>query len=320
MRVIASPTLPRFAYSPTFAHKPAPPPTQTGADLSHVFTTPAAAPTIKCYSPDLIVHPYLAEGGVGEDESPPPAAIAAAVAAVTRWLPRFDAVVVGPGLGRDAALADEATQVSKRGEVGRKGGEGRFKKKMNHNHPTTPPPLSQNQILRAARTAGAGALLDADGIALVAAAPDTVRGWRSAILTPNAVEFGRLATALGVDPASPHALQGVADALDGPTVVAKGAADRVAAAGRPSFSVTTTGSPRRVGGQGDVLSGTIATFLAWAVAAARRGGGDVDTSAAVEAGATLARAAAAAAYEDKGRSMLASDVLDGVGVAFGRLF
>lgn len=191
---------------------------------------------------------------------------------------------------------------------------------MNHNHPTTPPPLSQNQILRAARTAGAGALLDADGIALVAAAPDTVRGWRSAILTPNAVEFGRLATALGVDPASPHALQGVADALDGPTVVAKGAADRVAAAGRPSFSVTTTGSPRRVGGQGDVLSGTIATFLAWAVAAARRGGGDVDTSAAVEAGATLARAAAAAAYEDKGRSMLASDVLDGVGVAFGRLF
>lgn len=122
MRAGASLTLPRYPYPPTFAHNPAPPPTQTGADLSHVFTTPAAAPTIKAYSPDLIVHPYLAEGGVGEDDAPPPAAVAAAVAAVTRWLPRFDAVVVGPGLGRDAALADEATQVSKRGEVDRKKG------------------------------------------------------------------------------------------------------------------------------------------------------------------------------------------------------
>ena len=293
-----------------------------------MFTTPVAAPTIKAYSPDLIVHPYLAEGGVvssGSDDNaaaattaPSPAAVAAAVAAVTRWLPRFEAVVVGPGLGRDAGLAQEATEVGGWRTRGKKGDPKHTRTPPSH---TIPPPPSCHQILRAARAAGAAALLDADGIALVIAAPESVRGWRSAVLTPNAAEFGRLAASLGVDAASPHAVQAVADALDGPTVVAKGASDVVASAHHPSFTITTAGSLRRAGGQGDILSGTVATFLAWAVAAARRGGGgDIDAAAAVHGGATLARAAAAAAYEDKGRAMLASDVLESVGTAFGRLF
>lgn len=34
---------------------------QVGADLSHVFTTKGAAPTIKSYTPELIVHPYFSE-------------------------------------------------------------------------------------------------------------------------------------------------------------------------------------------------------------------------------------------------------------------
>ena len=32
-----------------------------GADLSHVFCTKDAAPVIKSYSPELIVHPVLEE-------------------------------------------------------------------------------------------------------------------------------------------------------------------------------------------------------------------------------------------------------------------
>lgn len=32
-----------------------------GADLSHVFCTKDAAPVIKSYSPELIVHPILEE-------------------------------------------------------------------------------------------------------------------------------------------------------------------------------------------------------------------------------------------------------------------
>ncbi|PNI38254.1 NAXD isoform 4 [Pan troglodytes] len=63
---------------------------KVGADLSHVFCASAAAPVIKAYSPELIVHPVL--------DSPN------AVREVEKWLPRLHALVVGPGLGRDDAL------------------------------------------------------------------------------------------------------------------------------------------------------------------------------------------------------------------------
>ncbi|XP_045042542.2 ATP-dependent (S)-NAD(P)H-hydrate dehydratase isoform X2 [Desmodus rotundus] len=65
---------------------------KVGADLSHVFCTREAAPVIKSYSPELIVHPVL--------DSPD------AVHEVEKWLPRLHALVVGPGLGRDDALLE----------------------------------------------------------------------------------------------------------------------------------------------------------------------------------------------------------------------
>ncbi|XP_019500299.1 PREDICTED: ATP-dependent (S)-NAD(P)H-hydrate dehydratase [Hipposideros armiger] len=65
-----------------------------GADLSHVFCTREAAPVIKSYSPELIVHPVL--------DSPD------AVREVEKWLPRLHALVVGPGLGRDDFLLGNA--------------------------------------------------------------------------------------------------------------------------------------------------------------------------------------------------------------------
>ncbi|XP_023375533.1 ATP-dependent (S)-NAD(P)H-hydrate dehydratase [Pteropus vampyrus] len=63
-----------------------------GADLSHVFCTREAAPVIKSYSPELIVHPVL--------DSPN------AVHEVEKWLSRLHALVVGPGLGREDALLE----------------------------------------------------------------------------------------------------------------------------------------------------------------------------------------------------------------------
>ncbi|CAD7681061.1 unnamed protein product [Nyctereutes procyonoides] len=65
---------------------------KVGADLSHVFCTREAAPVIKSYSPELIVHPIL--------DSP------SAVHDVEEWLPRLHALVVGPGLGRDNILLE----------------------------------------------------------------------------------------------------------------------------------------------------------------------------------------------------------------------
>ncbi|XP_042636625.1 ATP-dependent (S)-NAD(P)H-hydrate dehydratase [Orycteropus afer afer] len=65
---------------------------KVGADLSHVFCTREAAPVIKSYSPELIVHPVL--------DSP------SAVRDVEAWLPRLHTLVVGPGLGRDDTLLE----------------------------------------------------------------------------------------------------------------------------------------------------------------------------------------------------------------------
>ncbi|KTG06720.1 hypothetical protein cypCar_00022981 [Cyprinus carpio] len=55
---------------------------KVGADLSHVFCTKDAAPVIKSYSPELIVHPVL--------DSPN------AVEEIEKWLPRLHSLVVGP--------------------------------------------------------------------------------------------------------------------------------------------------------------------------------------------------------------------------------
>lgn len=86
--------------------------------------------------------------------------------------------------------------------------------------------------------------------------------------------------------------------------------------------VAGSGSPRRCGGQGDVLAGTLAAFLAWH----RRGSGDGGAGgvppevAAGWAAATLTRRAAARAFARKKRSMLASDVLEELGGAVEEMF
>lgn len=53
-------------------------------------------------------------------------------------------------------------------------------------------------------------VVDADGLALVMADPPLLRGYRKAILTPNAPEFWRLADALGIK----HAKRQPMDDLD----------------------------------------------------------------------------------------------------------
>ncbi|KJH50121.1 hypothetical protein DICVIV_03758 [Dictyocaulus viviparus] len=60
-----------------------------GADVVHIMCAPEAAPSIKGYSPELIVHPGLEPGNV---------------LTVLLNLEKMDAVVLGPGLGRSAQV------------------------------------------------------------------------------------------------------------------------------------------------------------------------------------------------------------------------
>ncbi|KAK2905271.1 hypothetical protein QQF64_033542 [Cirrhinus molitorella] len=76
---------------------------KAGADLSHVFCTKDAAPVIKSYSPELIVHPVL--------DSPN------AVEEIEKWLPRLHSLVVGPGLGREDMLLKNAKEIIERSKL-----------------------------------------------------------------------------------------------------------------------------------------------------------------------------------------------------------
>ncbi|WP_433757209.1 NAD(P)H-hydrate dehydratase [Nocardia sp. CA-135398] len=118
-------------------------------------------------------------------------------------------------------------------------------------------------------------VVDADGLTLLAADPDLVRG-RTAptVLTPHAGEFARLTgQEVGQDRVS--AVRELAESWQ-LTVLLKGRATLVATPGRPVLVNEAGGSWAATAGAGDVLSGIIGALLAagrdpaWSAAAAAR--------------------------------------------------
>ncbi|BDA48641.1 ATP-dependent (S)-NAD(P)H-hydrate dehydratase [Coccomyxa sp. Obi] len=271
---------------------------KVGSDLSHVFCTEGAATVIKSYSPELIVHPYLADSHDLSEEASTSGkkreeAVDGAVGAIEHWLERFDVVVVGPGLGRDELVHDTVVKV-----------------------------------FRLMREKQLPMVIDADGLYIVTKNLDLVKGYPHAILTPNKNEYQRLASALDIDIEQEGHLEKIAKALDGPTLVRKGAVDGITN-GTTTLHCDAAGSKRRAGGQGDVLSGSIAAFMSWAVnygethglkEASQYPGGLPPTLLAAYGGCLTARHAAKAAYAKKRRSMVAGDVIEELGDAVDSLF
>ena len=121
-------------------------------------------------------------------------------------------------------------------------------------------------LLRDALSTDLPALVDADGITLLAREPDLVRERRApTVLTPHDREFARIAGEPGADRLG--AARRAADDL-GARVLLKGNATIVAEPGGRAY-LNTTGSPwLATAGSGDVLSGVIGSFLAAGVDAA----------------------------------------------------
>lgn len=152
-------------------------------------------------------------------------------------LGRLHVLVVGPGLGRDPLMHETCARV-----------------------------------LAAARERGMPVVLDADALAVVTKSPELVMGWREVVLTPNVVEFGRLWKGVfpnreeggaGEEARSEVAqVEALSRALGGVTIVQKGQKDLISN-GRTTLVVDVRGGLKRSGGQGDTLTGSIATFLAW---------------------------------------------------------
>ncbi|XP_022955699.1 ATP-dependent (S)-NAD(P)H-hydrate dehydratase [Cucurbita moschata] len=254
-----------------------------GADLSHVFCTKDAAPVIKSYSPELIVHPVLEESYSVRDEEKKFTA-ERVLAEVDKWLERFDCLVIGPGLGRDPFLLE-----------------------------------CVSEIIKHARQTNIPMIIDGDGLFLITDNLHLVSNYPLAVLTPNVNEYKRLVKNVLLaevdEQDAPNQLLSLAKRIGGLTILRKGRADLICD-GETVKSVSIYGSPRRCGGQGDILSGSVAVFVSWARQQGLVTDGNLATSPknptvlGCIAGSALLRKAASLAFENKKRSTLTTDIIE----------
>ncbi|KAF2397406.1 Ribokinase-like protein [Trichodelitschia bisporula] len=258
-----------------------------GCDMSHVICSPPASATIKSYSPNLMVHPYMRLSNALEK----PDTEASVQKAVLAMLPRVHVIVIGPGLGRDPLMQSTCAAV-----------------------------------IKAAREQNIPFVLDADGLLIAQEQPELVQGYTECVLTPNVVEFGRLAKARGLDVKSfedeSQVCAALAKAYGGVTIIQKGAKDYISN-GEYTYVSDGEGGKKRSGGQGDTLTGSIATLLGWRRAYLDKlwdHGGELtekETLAlAAFGGSAITRECSRLAFVEKGRSLQAGDLTDKVHQAF----
>lgn len=300
-----------------------------GADLSHIVCEKLASPVLKLYSPDLMVHPYLyellnpemgshltageiaelrkltVEEVVGQRQRRLDEVIDETILPrIVRLLTRIDVVVIGPGFGRDPLMLKTLVKIVEQLKV--------------MNKPV---------------------VLDADALYLLAINPQLVKDYPKAILTPNVVEFDRLAKKLRVDSSLDetdvstlvNSTVELSQKLGNVTIVHKNYKELIVCGDQYLVS-DLKGSNRRVGGQGDSLAGAIATFVNWSN---NYDSGLWDSSAHSEseklspselnllacfAASSTVRLAASKAFEKHGRSMQTSSLHAFLGEAYQDLF
>ncbi|KAM3074848.1 hypothetical protein ACMFMG_008261 [Clarireedia jacksonii] len=261
-----------------------------GADLSHVICEPQAAQVIKTYSPNLMVHPLMRQTSHAQASE----SASSIAQSVIDMLPRLHVIVVGPGLGRDKLMQETCAK-----------------------------------ILEEARNQKVPFVLDADGLLIAQSRPEIIQGYRECILTPNVVEFGRLCKSKDIDVDGLKAEEGaekLAKAFGGVTVIQKGGNDYISN-GDKTFVSDLQGGLKRSGGQGDTLTGSLATFLAWRRAYLDKlwdHNGEIDEveslALAAFGGSSITRECSRLSFAKKGRSLQASDLTEEVYTAFLNLF
>ncbi|PKI85754.1 hypothetical protein MVES_000389 [Malassezia vespertilionis] len=205
---------------------------------------------------------------------------------------RLHSLVIGPGLGRDPGMQNLA-----------------------------------RIAIEVAREENIYVVIDADGLWLLQNAPEVIQGYRRAVLTPNVVEFARLCKSLNIDQTDQDtAAQKLSQALGGATILEKGPVDRIATADELLVS-DIQGGLKRCGGQGDLLSGSLGTFLAWAkryeetrdeLPEGERISSERLPALAAFGASSIARTASHLGFTRLGRSMLADDLLGDIGSAYER--
>lgn len=210
-----------------------------------------------------------------------------AVNEISLWLDRLHAIVIGPGLGRDPKVFEVVSQ-----------------------------------LIKTICAKCIPLVIDADGLFLVNQNIDLIRDFSSpVVLTPNSIEFDRLC----------DKVQGQANLkrLDRNIIILKkGSVDEVfCAISDAQWKTNVGGSGRRCGGQGDILSGSIATFLHWITSNVEKlniqSAPDsiiITSSLSCYAASLLVRMCNEKAFKMYGRSMLATDMIEYIHEAFQELF
>lgn len=210
------------------------------------------------------------------------------------WLDRLHVILIGPGLGRDESV---------------------FKTIV--------------ELILCCREMKKPLVIDADGLFLVCQKPEIVKDYPGLIMTPNAMEFSRLAKAVLDKSVSPNALvkvpdvKHVAETLGKNVIILhKGAKDVIVDGhkGTETVSCALAGSGRRCGGQGDLLAGCLTVFWWWAISAGTSECALSPSIVACYAAARLIRECNASAFELKKRGMLASDMLEQIHPVFDKIF
>lgn len=113
-------------------------------------------------------------------------------------------------------------------------------------------------------------IIDADGLYLITLKPELIKTYKGpVILTPNAMEYSRLCQKLSIKESEPAKVSETLNVI----LLKKGATDEIfngihqnilqLPEDNITLKCTEAGSLRRCGGQGDVLSGCTAVFVAW---------------------------------------------------------
>ncbi|KAH8272176.1 hypothetical protein KR018_005665 [Drosophila ironensis] len=200
-----------------------------------------------------------------------------AVDKVIPWLERIHVIVIGPGLGRDPTILKTATELL-------------------------------NYCLRAQKPV----IIDADGLYILNDNISLVCGMKNVILTPNVMEFRRL---FGEDPE--ESSERISILGEGVVVLEKGFNDKIHIPQSSEIHILPTGgSGRRCGGQGDILSGSLATFFYWTLQSKTENPAYV----AACASSYFVKQLNTSAYQKFGRSLLASDMINEIPTVFMKNF
>lgn len=209
-----------------------------------------------------------------------------AVDDISLWLDRLHAILIGPGLGRNEEVFLVLVQVIK--------------------------------LLNSGTHRAIPIVIDADGLFFLTRYPDIFKDYKNNVyLTPNIVEFSRLTKAiLGTEASKPDELMLIELSQQvgyNVTVVLKGQVD-VITQNNLIVKCSTEGSPRRCGGQGDLLSGILTAFAAWVDIKKPKFeiSGVTPELVAGYSACHIVRFCNRLVYNEKGRGMLVTDMLEKV--------